>query len=578
MAKSKLNKKTQTLIQLFLFMGILLFLNILGNARIGNQSIYTNLDLTEEKRFTLTKGTRQLLNNLDDVVYVKVLLEGAFPAGFKRLQTAAIEMLDDFRGVSGYIEYTFEDPNEGTTEEINERRKTFQEDGIVPVNLTLRDKAGKATRQLLYPYAILYYKGRSMPVSLLENQVQGVPREITLNNSVSLLEYKFSNALQKLQSAIKPAIVFTTGHGELDPLETADLEKELRQFYNTGRIHLDSLVSISQEASALVVAKPRYAFSDKDKFKLDQYIMNGGKVLWLIDKVAVDLDTLRGRKEYYPSEYPLNLDDLLFKYGIRIQPNLILDMLCTQIQLVVGFQGNQPQFDYFPYPYHLIVPPKSTHPIVKSLDAVNLFYPSTIDTNIITKTPVEKTILLESSENTRMQYLPIGMDFNFLRYELDKTKFNKPPQAMAMLLEGEFPSSFENRTTPELLSGLQQLGLQFKPSSVPTKMIVVSDGDIARNGVDRAKKSYSPLGYNESIRRTFANKDFLINAVEYLLDENGVIEARAKDVRLRLINRVRAEEEKTKWQLLNILFPLVFLLLFGFGYNWIRRWRFAKVE
>ena len=576
MSKKKLNKKTQTLVQLLLFIGIILFLNILANAKIGNRPFYTNLDLTEEKRFTLTKATKQLLENLDDVVYVNVLLDGEFPAGFKRLQTAVIEMLDDFRGLSGYVEYTFDDPNQGTVEEINERRKTLKEEGIIPINLTLRDKAGKATRQLLYPYAIFYYKGRSMPVSLLENQVQGVSREITLNNSVGLLEYKFTNALQKLQSAFKPAVVFTTGHGELDPLETADLEKDLRQFYNTGRIHLDSIVSIGQEASALIIAKPRFPFSEKDKFKLDQYVMNGGKVLWLIDKVAVDLDTLRGRKEYYPQEYPLNLDDLLFKYGIRIQPNLVLDMLCSQIQLVVGFQGNQPQFDYFPYPYHLITTPKSKHPIVKSLDAVNLYYPSSIDTNVITKTPIEKTILLQSSQNTRMQYLPIGMDFNFLRYELDKTKFTKPPQTVAMLLEGTFPSAFENRTTPGLLSGLQQLGLEFKAASDPTKMIVVSDGDLAKNKVDRQKRSYSPLGYNENIRRTFANKDFLINAIEYLLDDNGVIEARGKDIRLRMMNRIKADEEKTKWQLVNILIPIAFLFLFGFGYNWIRRRRFAK--
>ncbi|MCO6489118.1 MAG: gliding motility-associated ABC transporter substrate-binding protein GldG [Phaeodactylibacter sp.] len=573
--KHKNNRKAQSLVQLLLFAGVLLFLNILANARINGTALYGYLDMTEEKRYTLTGATRNLLEGLDDVVFIRILLEGDFPAGFKRLQSATRDVLDDFRSASGYVEYEFDDPATGTTEEVNQRREQLSKDGINPVNLRVKGVEG-TSEKLIYPYAIIYYKNREFIVNLLENEVPGVPPEVTLNNSVGLLEYKLANAIQKLQLARKPSIVFTSGQGELSPMETADLEKSLREFYETGRVNLDSVVSIGQEAAAVVVAKPTRPFPEKNKFKLDQYMMNGGKVLWLLDKVAVSLDSLRGRKSYYPNEYNLNLDDLLFKYGVRIQPDLVLDMQCSTIPLATGMVGNAPQFDYFRYPYHLAVAPQSNHPVVKSLGVVNLLYASSIDTNVQTKTRVEKDVLLQSSPNTRVQLIPVEMNFEFLRYDLDPDKFNQEPRVLALALEGVFPSMYENRVTESMLDGLAQLGMEFKPQSAPTKMIVVSDGDVARNKINPQNQSISPLGYNEFDRYLFANKDLLLNALEYLLDDKGVIEARGKEVRLRLLDTVRAKRETAFWQLFNIGLPLAFLLAFGLLYNWVRRRRFAR--
>ncbi|MCB0589392.1 MAG: gliding motility-associated ABC transporter substrate-binding protein GldG [Phaeodactylibacter sp.] len=569
------NRKLQSLLQLGLFAGVLLFLNILANARINGRALYGSLDLTEEKRYTLTDATRNLLEGLDDVVFIKVLLEGDFPAGFKRLQAATRDVLDDFRSASGYVEYEFEDPGAGTTEQINKRREQLSKDGINPVNLRVKGVEG-TSEKLIYPYAIIYYKNREFTINLLENEVPGVPPEVTLNNSVGLLEYKLANAIQKLQLSRKPNILFTEGQGELSPMETASLEKSLREFYETGRVYLDSVVSIGQEASVLIIAKPTRPFSERNKFKIDQYVMNGGKVLWLLDKVAVNLDSLRGRKSYYPNEYALNLDDLLFKYGIRIQPDLVLDMQCSTIPLATGLVGNAPQFDYFRYPYHLVVTPQSSHPVVKSLGAVNLLYASSIDTDIKTRTDVEKTVLLRSSPNTRVQLIPVEMNFDFLRYDLDPSKFNQEPRALAMALDGVFPSMYENRVSESMLDGLRQLGMEFRAQSEPTRMIVVSDGDVAKNKVNLKNQSFSPLGYNEFDRYLFANKDLLMNAVEYLLDNKGVIEARGKDVRLRLLDTVKAKEETAFWQLFNIGLPLAFLLAFGVFYNWVRRRRFAR--
>ena len=573
--KNKNNRKVQSLLQLLLFAGVLLFLNILANARINGKALYGYLDMTEEQRYTLTGATRNLLQGLDDVVYIKVLLEGDFPAGFKRLQAATRDVLDDFRSASGYIEYEFEDPGAGTTEQINQRREQLSKEGVNPVNLRVKGVEG-TSEKLIYPYAIIYHKNRSFTVNLLENEVPGVPPEVTLNNSVGLLEYKLANAIQKLQLARKPSILFTTGQGELSPMETADLEKSLLEFYETCRVNLDSVVNIGAEAAALVVAKPTLPFSEKNKFKIDQYIMNGGKVLWLIDKVAVSLDSLRGRKSYYPNEYDLNLDDLLFKYGIRIQPDLVLDIQCSTVPLATGMVGNAPQFDYFRYPYHLVVAPQTDHPVVKSLGAVNLLYASSIDTSVQTKTGVQKTVLLQSSRNTRVQLIPMELDFDFLRYDLDPAKFNQAPRAVAMALQGVFPSMYENRVTESMLDGLQQLGLAFRPQSLPTKMIVISDGDVAKNKINPRNQSISPLGYNEFDRYLFANKDLLINALEYLLDDNGVIEARGKEVRLRLLDTVKAKQESASWQLFNIGLPLAFLLAFALLYSWVRRRRFAR--
>ncbi len=568
------NKKLQSFIQFGLILGILILINILANVRVGNQPMYTYLDLTEDKRYSLTQPTRNLLRGLDDVVYVQVLLAGEFPAGFKRLQRATREMLEDFRSESGYIEFAFEDPNQGSVEEINERRETYAKDGIVPTTLRVKEN-NETSVKLIYPYAVFYYKGRSMPVQLLENQVPGMPQEIVLNNSVGLLEYKFANAIQKLQQSVKRPVAFSMGHGELAPAQTADLERSLRRFYETGRINPDSTTYISQELAALIIAKPTRPFSEKDKFKIDQYIMNGGKVLWLIDKIAVSLDSLAGGL-YLPREFELNLDDLLFRYGIRIQPNLVLDIQSTVIPLAVGKVGNAPQFDFFEYPYHPIVTPASKHPVVKSVDGVNLRFASAIDTSVRTETQLEKTVLLSTSPKSRMQYLPIRMDFEFVKYGLDPNLFDKGRQPVALALEGVFPSRYENRITPIMRQGLEELGQSFKAESEPNKMIIVADGDVARSRVNPRTSEMAPLGYNEYDQQLYANKEFLLNAIEYLVDDTGLIEARGKEVKLRLMDRAKVEQERTFWQLLNLLIPIAFLLIFGVAFNFVRRKRFAK--
>ncbi len=564
-----MSRRAQSFVQFGLFSGILLFINLLAN------SFYGHLDLTEEKRFTLTKSTRGMLRGLNDRVYVQVLLEGEFPAGFKRLQTATRDMLDDFRSNSGYIDYVFEDPGRGSTEEVNARRKALADQNIVPVNLRIAEQ-GERSQKIIYPVAIFHYGNRTTAVKLLENDSPTLSPDEVINNSISLLEYKFANAIKKLKSPTRPIVLFTRGHEELDALQTADFERSLRQFYDTDRILLDSVIQMKPDQCALlVVAKPMRAFSEKDKFKIDQYVMHGGRVLWLIDRLGADLDSLRlngGR--FVPRDYPINLEDLLFKYGARLQPDLVVDLECTKIPLQVGQVGNSPQFDLFKWYYHPAVLPGGKHPVVKNLDRVEMKFCSSIDT-IKTKTPVQKIPLLTSSQYSRLQFSPVDLNFEILKYDPDPSKFNKGRQITGLLLEGIFSSNYENRVPDEMLAGLQQLGMAFKPVSVPTRQIVISDGDLAANFVrDPVQKQWLPLGFNRFENVTYANKELLLNTVEYLVDPDGIIEARNREVKLRRLDAVKIRNERTFWQALNLGLPLVLVGLFAVVFQWRRRKRF----
>lgn len=568
MMRSRLKAQLQGNISLLLFLGILLAVNIVAAY------FPVVIDLTEDNRYTLTPATRSLLEEVDGPVYVEVLLGGNFPAGFKRLQRATREMLDDFRGETGFLEYTFTDPNTGTKEQINALRESFAKQGMNPTNLRIKEN-GETTEKLIFPYAVISYGGRSVPVNLLEAEMPGLPPEVILNNSISLLEYKLSSALLRLVRTEKPNIVFIRGHGELIPEQTSDLRRDIRPYYSFSYLTLDSVFRIHPEVDLIIVAKPRGAFSEPDKFKIDQYIMKGGKAIFLLDPLNVSLDSMRLNRDFMPLEYVLNLDDLLYKYGARIEKNLVLDLECSRIPLAVGRVGNNDQFDLFSWYYHPAVQSDLDHPLVKNLNRVNFDFPASIDT-IQTKTDIKKTILLTSSNYSRLQYPPVQIGFDILRYEPDPAKFNKGPQSLAVLLEGRFPSNYENRVPQFFLDSLESRGESFRALSEPTGIIVVSDGDVVRNPYNPETNEAKALGYNIYERRLYANKDFALNMIEYLLDQRGLIEARSRDVRLRLLDKVRVTEEKSYWQMMNLVLPLVLLILFGLGFHFWRKRRYAR--
>lgn len=562
------SRRSQALLQFVFFCGILLFVNVLAGI------FYAQADLTGDRRYTLAQPTKQMLRDLKERVYVEVLLDGEFPAGFKRLQTATREMLEDMRSQNGLIEYNFEDPLRGSREDVQGRQQALREVGIEPMTIDIKE-TGQSVKRSVFPVAIFHYGSRQIPVNLIENNSPAISPEV-INNSEKKLEYKFASAIKKLLMPAKPFILFTTGHGELTKLQTFDLERSLLQFYNTDRLVLDSVVNLTPASCALlVIAKPRTAFAEKDKFKVDQYIMQGGHVLWLIDRLNADLDSLAATGHFVPQDYPLQLEDMLFKYGIRIMPDLVMDMECSKLKLVAGKVGNQPQFELYPWYYFPTVLPVGTHPIVRNLDRVDLHFCSTIDT-IRTKTAVTKTPLIKTSRYSNLQFSPVDISFEIIRQAPKPEFFNKGPQTVGVLLEGVFASNYENRVSADMLAGLQRIGMDFRATSVPTRMLVISDGDVAANFANEDRKQWYPLGYNRNEDIAYANKDLLLNAIEYLIDPNGVVAARSKTVELRLLDTVRAQAEKPMWQALNLALPLAFLGLFGWLFNWLRRRRYAR--
>lgn len=562
------NKRNQSLIRLGLIVGIAFFANVLGNF------FFTNLDLTEDKRFTLSEPTLKMIENLDAEVYVNVLLAGEFNAGFKRLQRSVTEMLDDFKSQSGYITYSYTNPGEGSVDDINARRTELANEGIVPTNLRIKTTEG-TEEKFIYPYAKISYKGRTEVVDLLDEEAVGANSEAQLNTSISQLEYKFANALLKLQTGAKEVVAFTVGHGELTERERADLVRSLRAYYEVGTFNLDSAAVVPQDVKTLIIAKPKAPFNDRDLFLLDQYVMNGGSILWLIDPLNVELDSLRNQNSYVARDYPLNVNDMLFKYGARVNPDLVLDLQCSKIPMVIDQKG---KIDVFPWYYFPIVVPNSDHPLVRNLDGINLFFPASIDT-IKTKTNVKKTVLLTTSDNSKVQPNVTRLNFEILRYGDEiASSFDKKQVPVAVLLEGVFPSYFENRVTQEMQAGLEQINQKFLSQSVPTRMVVVADGDVARNFLNPKTGSPLALGFNPIDRFTYSNKDFLINAVEYLRDDSGLIAARGREVKLRLLATQKAQDEETFWMLLNIGGPLVLLGIFGLVYSWLRKRKYARVS
>ncbi|MBK8519237.1 MAG: gliding motility-associated ABC transporter substrate-binding protein GldG [Saprospiraceae bacterium] len=553
--------------------GLLLAIIIVVN--VISELINIQVDLTEDKRFSISDNTKDIVNSIDDNISIRILLDGEFPAGFKRLQSSVNDMLIKLRDINHRINFEFEDPSSGSLSEIEQKRKILQDENIIPVSLSYSDGT-QLVQKAVYPFAIFNYGARKFIVNLLEEQKPGDDEELILNNSVSLLEYKFSDALLKLMTPRPKNILFTHGNGELDDSQTYRLESELRKFNKVGGVVLDSIMHLDSTIDLVIVAGLRKSMSIQNQFKLDQYIMQGGKIIWMIDKFHVSLDSINKYKFYIPTESDTGIDDLLFKYGIRIMPDLIIDLECSSIPQVVGMAGDKPQTKLFPWVYHIVAAPNSDHPITKHIDRINFFFPSTIDT-IKSDGQIKKTILVSSSKYSRSQLSPMRLSFEILKVAPDPSKFNDGLRPVAVLLEGEFESYFKNRVTPEFKQLLQDMHLDFKErSSAQAKQLIISDSDFAKNLVNTATGNTEDIGYNKWERKYYkGNKDFILNTVEYMLDENNVLETRSKDIKLRLLDNVRIKQEKLKWQLINVVLPVVLLIIFGLIYHYFRKRKYT---
>lgn len=571
-------RKRKNLIPLLLGLAIIILVNIISSF------VFTRFDLTTEKRYSLSEATKDLLKEVDDIVYFKVYLEGDFPAGFKRLRRETKETLDEYRAYNKNIQYEFINPS--ASEDIQTRKSIYEQlvnKGLNPTDLQVKSKGGMS-KQIIFPGAIVSYKGKELPLQLLISQV-GVPPEEVLNNSLQGLEFNISNTIRNLTVNKRPKIAFIEDHGELKDIDVYDITLALQDYYDVERVRIGGKINsltrreesdsgnvmVKNRFDAIIIAKPDSAFSDKDKFIIDQYIMNGGRVLWLIDPVFASMDSLQRYNETVSIRNDLNLDDLLFKYGIRLNDNLIMDLNALPIPLLVGHIGDQPQFEYFPWYFFPVITPMQEHPIVKNLNTIKTEFISSIDTVI---TPgIKKTILLTTSPYSRTVNAPSMISLQILREKPDERLYNGPEQIVGVLLEGQFESMYTHIIPPEIANDKL---IAFKAKSPPTKMIVISDGDIIRNQLHMSKGYPLPLGFDQYTNETFGNKELIMNAVNYLTDDTGLISIRSRELKLRLLDKTKYTDSKIKWQLINILIPIVIIIMFGIFYSRIRSKRYGN--
>ncbi len=541
---------------------------------IVSSFLYHRFDLTEEKRYTLTSSTKKLLNGLDNNIEVEVYLTGKdLPAGIKILQNETRDLLQEFRNNSkGKVSFHFFDIYGIKNQQQREDFQTaLVKKGLKPTNLEVKSSSGY-TEKLVFPGAIIKANGKEIPIQILENQFS-VGAQGSLNNSINFLEYKVANAIQKIEKEHQPKIAFLQGHGELEvgPLE-GFLEALASQSFQLDKIELDKDKLLNNNIDILIIAKPQDAFNDYEKFLIDQYIMAGGKTLWLLDNVICDLDSFKLAPTIVAVPRDLNLDDLLFRYGVRTEHNLVMDLYCNQIPIMESVGGNA-QAKLFPWVFYPISINKKNHPIVKNLDPVAFKFASSLDT--LSNPEVKKTILLSTSTYSRTQVTPFQIYLEGAKQKPNPNLFNQKDIPLAVLLEGDFTSLYKNQYTADLQKLLAIQKVQFHPKSNFNKMIVIGDGDIASNDID-SKGVPLALGYDKYSRQLFANKDFLLNCVEYLIDDNNLIDARNREIKMRLLDKAKVLEEKTKWQIITFAFPLILILIFGLIYNYRRKAKYAK--
>ncbi len=540
--------------------------------------VHYRVDLTKEKRFTLSNATTQMLAALEDKVYVDVFLYGDLPAGFKKLANSTKEMLQSFKEYNPQqIVIHFSNPLQNTTD--SSQRKLIDSIyrlGLQPTNIHVQAKVGEEDRQrLVLPGALVHYKDRVVAVDLLKGVNQAGSFE-TLNNAEALLEYKFANAIDHVTRKRFPLLGYAVGHGEPLGYNVVDALKTLSKNYAVDTINIHTQAVIPTDFDAMLIVKPIKSFTDDDKLKIDQYVMHGGKVLWCIDNLYAEMDSLYHANKYVAFDRGLNLGDILFKYGIRINTDLVQDIQSDKIPMVVGSMGNQPQTELLQWPYFPLLQGNAASPITKNLDPILSIFCNSIDT--VNAPGIQKTILLSTSSNGRIISTPAIVSFESLKIANDPNIFTKPNIPVAILLEGKFNSLFVHRLTNKQKDSLSTLMKQpFAENSSSNKMIVIADGDIVLNFVTETEGPL-PMGMNRYTHKQYANVDFLLNSIDYLVNTNNILETRSKGYMLRLLDLKKVDKEASLWQWVNISVPIMLVLLFGVVYNYVRKETYKKIK
>ena len=594
MENKRKNIKRNEILSLVITLVIIVLVNIIGAF------VYTRFDLTSEKRFTLSDTSKEILENLDDYVYFRVYLEGEFPAGFKKLRKETKEMLDEFRAYSKFVDYEFINPSESPdAAERNETYKILWQSGLNYYTETVQTNTG-IQQIMVWPGMILSYREKELAIDLLSGE-SGQTQETVLNNSAQDLEYKLISAIKEISVVNRKSIAFVDGHGELGDNEVYDIANTLSKKYDIKRATLneqvtalthrdydrDSNVVITPSFDAIILAKPTKPFSEKDKFLIDQYIMYGGKVMWLLDPVSASMDSLQSAESTMGLAQNLNLDDQLFKYGLRLNRNLLLDYNCAKIGLVSG-QGENIQSMLLPWAYFPLLSAASEHPIVRNIELVKADFVSSLEPT--TSAPeIQKIPLLKTSNYTKVSSAPVYISLETIgQHARTRTEqearglFPQKNMTTAYLLDGTFTSLFDNRMPEEIMVSPE---MGFKNRSERTSMVVVADGDIIRNQLaqlDYAKKnnrrvgSPLPLGYDQYTNNTYGNKQFIENAISYMLEGDGLISVRSRELKIRLLDMNKVNNKTLTWQLVNVVLPSALMIIFGIALAFIKKKKYEK--
>ncbi|WP_067031287.1 gliding motility-associated ABC transporter substrate-binding protein GldG [Allomuricauda sp. CP2A] len=528
---------------------------------------YTRFDLTEDKRYTLSQPAMDIAKKFDAPVVVDVLLDGNIPPEFSKLKAETIQLLESFASKNKNITYNLVDPLEDESQ-AQQTIAELQGLGLQPANVTVEEN-GKVSQELVFPWAMVNYGNQTVKVPLLKNKL-GSSAEERINNSVQQLEYAFADAFTKLNLTEKKSIAVIKGNGELADMYLADYLTTIRDYYNIAAITLDSVTSNPQNVldqlkgfDMALIAKPTEAFSDQEKYVMDQFVVQGGKSIWLVDQVAMEMDSiLAGGGSAFALPRELNLKDFFFKYGVRINPVLVNDMYFTQIVLATG-EGNDSQYDPVPWYYNPMVFSKNNHPINTNIEAVRYQFTSPME---VLENDYDKTILLQSSPLSKTDGTPRQVSLDILSNPPEQETYTPGNMPLAVLIEGDFVSMYQNRVKPLKLENTLEEG----PSN---KMIVISDGDVIKNQLRNGRPL--ELGYDKWTNSFYGNKEFLVNCTNYLLDNTGLINIRSKKVSIPLLDVKKIAAEKTKWQLINIGVPVLLTLLFGIFFSYYRKRKFA---
>ncbi|MBN8643413.1 MAG: gliding motility-associated ABC transporter substrate-binding protein GldG [Flavobacteriales bacterium] len=550
---------------LLTIIGILVVINIISHF------FFKRIDLTADQRYTLSETSLNIIKEVKEPLYVDVFLEGNFPGEFKKLQTETRQLLEEFKAYNSNIVFDFVNPLEDGNE--TETMQQFIDRGLTPINVTLDDK-GKQTQEVVFPWAVVTYGNKSTKVPLLKNMMGASTAEKVVS-SVQHLEYAFANGFNTVAKSKEKKVAIIKGNGEMHELLIADFLKSVRENYYIGPFTLDSVATSPQNTikalkkyDLAIIAKPTETFTDEEKQVLDQFVINGGKTLWLIDQVTMEMDSLyteTGSNLAYPRD--LNLNDMFFKYGIRIKPDLIKDLQASPIALATGKQGSATQYTQFPWLYSPAIFPEIQNPIVSNLDMIKFEFANPIE---LLKNDIKKTVLLTSSKYSKAVGTPIEVSLDMVGEQPDPKEFaqNTGYIPTAVLLEGKFNSVYQNRVLPFEDN-------TFSATGKSTKMIVISDGDVVKNQLD---KNYQPLelGYDKWTNKMYANKEFMMNCVNYLLDDNGLINIRSKEVDLPLLDQEKVYENYTQSQIITVGLPIVILSLFGIAFTFLRKRKYGK--